>query len=72
MSYQFARHAGLRQVAPPGPSCWASVSEDQRHEMIAKCAYFIARSRGFQGGDPLADWLQAEAEVDEHLANGLG
>ncbi len=38
--------------------------EDQRRRMIADAAYFRAERRGFDGGDPVADWLEAEAEVD--------
>ena len=72
MIYQVARHTWPRSVAPPVPARWASVSEARRHEMIAQRAYFSAKERGFCGGDPLADWLQAEAEVDELLANRLG
>ena len=39
-------------------------SSDQRQRMIAEAAYFRAEHRGFQGGDPVEDWLQAEAEID--------
>jgi len=28
-----------------------------RHELIAHAAFFIAEQHGFQGGDPVADWL---------------
>lgn len=35
--------------------------------MIAEAAYFRAASRGFQGGDPVQDWLAAEAEIDRVL-----
>lgn len=31
-------------------------------EMIAVAAYFRAEQRGFEPGNELADWLQAEAE----------
>jgi hypothetical protein len=40
--------------------------------MIADAAYFRAEQRGFQGGDPLRDWLQAEAEVDARLRRSGG
>ncbi|WP_366912080.1 DUF2934 domain-containing protein, partial [Ferrovum sp.] len=30
-------------------------------------AYYRAEHRGFNGGDTLADWLEAEAEVDALL-----
>ncbi|WP_297504430.1 DUF2934 domain-containing protein [Ferrovum sp.] len=38
-----------------------------REEMIAVAAYYRAERRGFNGGDTLADWLEAEAEVDALL-----
>ena len=37
-----------------------------RH-MIEEAAYYRAQSRGFQGGDPLDDWLVAEAEINSRL-----
>lgn len=41
-----------------------TVSPEQRYLMIAEAAYFHAESRGFQEGDPVADWLAAEKEID--------
>ena len=35
-----------------------------REEMISVAAYYHAEHRGFSGGDRLADWLAAEAEID--------
>jgi hypothetical protein len=46
------------------------ISPEQRDRMIAEAAYFRAERRGFQGGDPLDDWLQAEAEIDCQTAGG--
>jgi DUF2934 family protein len=43
------------------------VTEDQRQQMIAEAAYFLAERRGFSGGDSVADWIEAEGEVDERL-----
>ena len=43
------------------------ISEAQRRQMIAEAAYLRAERRGFSGGDPAADWIEAEAEVDEQL-----
>ncbi len=40
---------------------------EQRHFMIAEVAYYRAERRGFQGGDPVADWLEAEAEIEALL-----
>lgn len=54
-----------------GPDISLTASEDvrrkQRQRMIAETAYYRAQQRGFQGGDPLDDWLQAEAEIDHRL-----
>jgi len=43
------------------------VSAAQRRQMIAEAAYFRAEKRGFDGGDSLQDWCEAEAEVDARL-----
>jgi len=36
--------------------------------MIAEAAYFQAEKRGFQPGYELADWLEAEKNIDSSLA----
>ncbi len=38
-------------------------SPSPSHEAIARRAYEISQERGFRGGDPLHDWLLAEAEL---------
>jgi chromosome segregation ATPase len=43
------------------------VSAGQRRQMIAEAAYFRAERRGFDAGDPIKDWMEAEAEVDARL-----
>jgi len=40
---------------------------EERHRMIAETAYFLAEERGFAGGDPVADWIEAERKVDQQL-----
>ena len=35
--------------------------------MIAETAYFLAHERGFTGGDPVSDWIEAERVVDRQL-----
>jgi len=35
--------------------------------MVAVAAYFRAECRGFHGGDPVTDWLEAEAALVTHL-----
>ena len=44
------------------------VSEGERRVMIEKAAYLRAERRNFEGGHEIADWLAAEAEVDERLS----
>lgn len=38
---------------------------EERHHLIAQAAYFRAERRGFQGGCPVQDWLEAEHEVSQ-------
>lgn len=45
----------------------AAQHHDDHHEQIAIAAYFLAEHRGFKGGDPVADWLVAEAEINAGL-----
>lgn len=47
------------------------VPAEQRRNYIEMAAYYIAERRGFAPGDPLVDWVQAEAEIDRLLADGL-
>lgn len=46
------------------------LSPEQRHEMIEQAAYFRAERRGFQEGDPVADWLLSEQEIDMSVSKG--
>ena len=39
----------------------------ERHRMIETAAYYRAQKRGFSGGDPVADWLEAEREIEALL-----
>jgi hypothetical protein len=41
----------------------------ERPALIARAAYFRAEKRGFEAGHELEDWLAAEAEVDQQLAD---
>jgi len=47
-----------------------TVDAQQRHQMIAEAAYYLAEKRGFNGGDPEQDWLTAAAEIDARLLTG--
>lgn len=48
----------------------SSVPLEQRTHYIEMAAYYIAERRGFAPGNPLEDWVQAEAEIDRLLAEG--
>jgi predicted nuclease with TOPRIM domain len=43
------------------------IDKTEREQRIAEGAYFRAERRGFVGGDPVADWMDAEQEVDAEL-----
>lgn len=43
------------------------VSPEQRLEMIATAAYYIAERHGFTAGESSADWRAAEKEIDAVL-----
>jgi hypothetical protein len=53
---------------PAKPAAVPALSPEQRQELIAKTAYYLAEKRGFEGGDPAVDWFEAEAQVDAILA----
>lgn len=42
----------------------ATLTPEQRFQMICDAAYFRAERRGFVGGNTHEDWLAAEAEID--------
>jgi len=46
------------------------ITPDQRLHYIEVSAFYIAERRGFVEGDPTADWLAAESEIDRLLREG--
>jgi hypothetical protein len=48
----------------------AAVDTGARRRLIAETAYLRAERRGFSGGNPDDDWLEAEREVDQLLLEG--
>jgi hypothetical protein len=44
------------------------VSDEERRNMIARAAYFLAERRNFAPGHEQEDWVAAEAEVNRELA----
>ena len=65
------RAASTKRGTSIPPSALVDLPEQvgavQRERMIAEAAYFKAEQRGFQGGDPAEDWIEAEAEIDARL-----
>ncbi|TRZ98486.1 MAG: DUF2934 domain-containing protein [Rhodocyclaceae bacterium] len=49
----------------------AGIPLEQRRHYVEMAAYYIAERRGFAPGNLLDDWVQAEAEIDRLLAEGL-
>ena len=45
------------------------VEREDRQHMISTAAYYRAERRGFNGGDEMQDWLEAEAEIDTILCH---
>ncbi len=47
--------------------------ERERRHRIAEAAYFLAEKRGFQSDEisRVRDWLKAEREIDEIMAEGM-
>jgi hypothetical protein len=43
------------------------LTDEERHKMVAESAFLKSRQRDFPG-DPMADWLRAEAELNDALA----
>lgn len=44
-----------------------SKSSKAREQLIAEAAYFKSLDRDYEGEDSLADWLEAEYEIDAFL-----
>jgi hypothetical protein len=62
-----AKPAESAESGQPERSRYRAITPEQRHQMIAEAAYARAEKRGFQGGSPEEDWLQAESEIDALL-----
>lgn len=55
---------------PAKTAAGKKVPSAQRAHYIEVAAFYIAERRGFAPGDPLQDWVAAEAEIDRLLAEG--
>ncbi|MDI6750960.1 MAG: DUF2934 domain-containing protein [Rhodocyclaceae bacterium] len=60
-------------VAPAAaqPPAMPELTPEQRRLYVEVAAYYIAERRGFQGGSQMDDWVQAEAEIDRLLREGI-
>jgi hypothetical protein len=56
------------EVVSETPDPAPAAVRKSRHELIAEAAYRRAVRRKFRDGDPVSDWLAAEAEIDGMLA----
>lgn len=45
----------------------SGITPEQRYRMIEEAAYYRAEHRAFAGGDPIQDWVQAEAEIAQRI-----
>jgi hypothetical protein len=56
-----------RKAKKKDPEVSSAASATERHRMIAEAAYSLAEQRGFQSGQEILDWLEAEKEIDRKL-----
>lgn len=67
-----AKSATKKRAAPrkvgAGKTRVSTLSPAERFRLIAEMAFLKAEGRGFEGGDPVQDWLEAEKEVDGKLS----
>lgn len=59
-------HKDLKVPSRNTPETLSSIqtpAPEDYQRRVAEAAYYRALERGFQGGDPVDDWLQAEQEI---------
>jgi lipoprotein-anchoring transpeptidase ErfK/SrfK len=76
-----AKKAATTKAAAPAKKVAAPVAErpnaipiltpDQRRYYVEVSAYYIAERRGFHGGSEMDDWVEAEAEIDRLVREGI-
>lgn len=65
-----ARKPEIIATTAPEPALSAlfkrkAVSPEEWQQLVAMAAYFRAEQRGFDGGSPLEDWLEAETQLKQ-------
>ncbi|MCX8018341.1 MAG: DUF2934 domain-containing protein [Rhodocyclaceae bacterium] len=63
--------AGSKPAAKAKTAKPPTLTPEQRRCYVEVAAYYIAERRGFHGGSELDDWIQAEAEIDRLLQEGV-
>ena len=56
----------MERIAGDEPAADTTHVSVDRHQLIARTAYFRAERRGFEPGSELDDWLAAEQSIDMH------
>jgi len=51
----------------PAPAEEPDITPEDKHEMVAVAAYFLAERRGFVPGRELDDWREAAAAIERML-----
>lgn len=64
VSKQATARVGAKKAATTESIRRQKLSADKRRRLIAEAAYLKAEQRGFEAGNPIADWLEAETEID--------
>jgi len=59
-----------KAILKPSTAPTPVLSSEQRSHYVAVAAFYIAERRGFTLGNPVEDWLAAEAEVDRLMGSG--
>jgi len=63
--------AAPAKAAPKKSLAKPKITSDQYRAYIEVAAYHIAERRGFVGGNAQDDWVQAEAEINRLLSEGI-
>ena len=68
-SSKSAAAASSRQASKSGEADPAPGGDCSRDQLIAEAAYYRAERRGFEPGNEMSDWFEAESEINTSLLN---
>jgi hypothetical protein len=73
MAIKKAEQTGIAAVVNDGGESVGTrvLTPEERYQRIAEAAYLRAAAREFAGGDPVQDWLDAEAEINAAAAGSI-